>query len=99
MGRLGLALLLAPALRAADDRTCADDHENCEFWASQGECARNAAFMKEHCAKSCGTCATARCSDANTGCSQWAAQGECKKNPTFMRHSCKKSCGLCAAAA
>ena len=55
--------------------------------------------MKEHCAKSCGTCATARCSDANTGCSQWAAQGECKKNPTFMRHSCKKSCGLCAAAA
>ena len=81
------------------DASCVDEGEHCGDWASQGECARNAAFMKEHCAKSCGTCATARCSDANTGCSQWAAQGECKKNPTFMRHSCKKSCGLCAAAA
>ena len=58
MGRLGLALLLAPALRAADDRTCADDHENCEFWASQGECFDNPSYMRTHCALSCESCAS-----------------------------------------
>ena len=108
MGRLGLALLLAPALRAADDRTCADDHENCEFWASQGECFDNPSYMRTHCALSCESCApdgagagdapawTGGCFDRDALCGDWAAARECDVNPGWMLEHCAASCGACA---
>ena len=107
MGRLGLALLLAPALRAADDRTCADDHENCEFWASQGECFDNPSYMRTHCALSCESCApdgagagdapawTGGCFDRDALCGDWAAARECDVNPGWMLEHCAASCGAC----
>ncbi|KAH8074864.1 peroxidase [Aureococcus anophagefferens] len=103
MGRLGLALLLAPALRAADDRTCADDHENCEFWASQGECFDNPSYMRTHCALSCESCApdgagagdapawTGGCFDRDALCGDWAAARECDVNPGWMLENCAAS--------
>ena len=30
-----------------------DEHENCEMWASSGECENNPEYMMHHCARSC----------------------------------------------
>lgn len=30
-----------------------DQHENCNFWAQEGECEKNPGYMLENCAKSC----------------------------------------------
>merc|ERR1719356_1278416 len=38
---------------------CTDDNENCEYWASVGECEANPAYMLENCRKSCGVCSPA----------------------------------------
>eukprot|EP00966_Prymnesium_polylepis_P199204 4615599-Prymnesium_polylepis.1 len=35
---------------------CSDLEENCEYWASSGECSKNPAFMNEACKASCGAC-------------------------------------------
>lgn len=38
---------------------CTDAEANCAAWAEQGECTANAAYMREHCALSCGICVDA----------------------------------------
>eukprot|EP01026_Neomeris_dumetosa_P079404 TRINITY_DN86746_c0_g1_i4.p1 TRINITY_DN86746_c0_g1~~TRINITY_DN86746_c0_g1_i4.p1 ORF type:complete len:349 (-),score=30.08 TRINITY_DN86746_c0_g1_i4:213-1193(-) len=38
------------------DPRCRNDHDRCTFWASQGECDKNAQYMKTSCRKACGTC-------------------------------------------
>ncbi|CAB9519968.1 Prolyl 4-hydroxylase subunit alpha-1 [Seminavis robusta] len=35
---------------------CVDDHVDCEWWASEGECDDNANYMWQFCRKSCDTC-------------------------------------------
>lgn len=35
---------------------CRDDHPECEFWGSQGECANNPNYMLLNCKKTCDTC-------------------------------------------
>ena len=35
---------------------CADNNDNCSFWASQGECQSNPGFMHQNCPVSCDTC-------------------------------------------
>lgn len=32
---------------------CRDNHDECENWASTGECTSNSAFMQQECRKSC----------------------------------------------
>lgn len=38
------------------DPSCMDGHEQCEFWASVGECEKNPTYMLNHCVKSCAVC-------------------------------------------
>ncbi|XP_047106353.1 low choriolytic enzyme-like [Schistocerca piceifrons] len=40
----------------AADRACADEIEECERWAQQGECATSADYMAAFCPAACGTC-------------------------------------------
>lgn len=35
---------------------CEDNHENCGFWSSQGECESNSVYMLQQCPLSCGMC-------------------------------------------
>ncbi len=35
---------------------CTDFHDNCYFWASIGECDRNAGWMHAYCRLACGIC-------------------------------------------
>ena len=53
----GLANLFGTA-----NHTCADEDESCAQWARDGECRKNAAFMTQQCAASCGTCGEAAAS-------------------------------------
>ena len=53
----GLANLFGTA-----NHTCADEDESCAQWARDGECGKNAAFMTQQCAASCGTCGEAAAS-------------------------------------
>ena len=41
---------------AADGMVCADLDANCGAWAAAGECAKNAAFMREKCLRACRWC-------------------------------------------
>ncbi|XP_021361876.1 uncharacterized protein LOC110455816 [Mizuhopecten yessoensis] len=70
---------------------CYDNNENCEYWASTGECNSNPAYMHSTCQYSCGTC----CSDSNDQCGYWASTGECYINPDYMDINCAMSCGYC----
>lgn len=36
--------------------TCEDTHEDCGFFAEEGECDNNQEWMVKHCPKSCGVC-------------------------------------------
>ena len=38
------------------EKPCVDDHEECEFWAKEGECEKNPNYMLTSCAKSCSVC-------------------------------------------
>ena len=38
------------------DMICADDHENCQQWASTGECEKNPNYMGKNCRRSCNAC-------------------------------------------
>jgi prolyl 4-hydroxylase len=40
-----------------EDTFCEDIEDQCEFWASTGECDANPDYMHIECAKACGTCA------------------------------------------
>jgi hypothetical protein len=44
------------SLVAAAATKCSDNNDNCNFWASQGECQSNPGFMHANCPVSCGTC-------------------------------------------
>jgi len=35
---------------------CEDSHKHCSYWASQGECSKNGAWMLVNCKKSCNQC-------------------------------------------
>merc|ERR1712117_145012 len=37
---------------------CTDDNQDCEYWASLGECESNPSYMLETCRKSCGVCSS-----------------------------------------
>ena len=38
------------------NNACEDQHENCKFWADQGECAANPPYMHIYCKRSCELC-------------------------------------------
>ena len=61
-----VAPIVVPGV-AVDDPTCVDDDENCEAWASIGECAKNPGAMHVNCKKSCSTCKTPATTPAATG--------------------------------
>lgn len=42
------------------DTNCLNDHENCDFWASKGECVNNPNYMLKGCRKACNSCAGGR---------------------------------------
>ena len=46
---------LRPFLRKCEDML----PDKCASWAKAGECARNAEYMREQCAKACGVCSRA----------------------------------------
>ncbi|XP_066276698.1 astacin-like isoform X1 [Branchiostoma lanceolatum] len=80
---------------------CADEHENCAYWAGIGECVTTPIYMNTKCRLSCGVCqadpAYATCNDTDVNCAYWAGEGECT-NPQyqeFMSDSCPWSCGVC----
>ena len=82
----------------SETQDCEDGHENCHFWASQGECDKNPLYMKNHCQFSCGLCEDdneIECEDFNENCEHWAAMGECSSNQVYMRNHCPSSCGIC----
>ena len=56
-GELRGYVLCRDAGSAADSPgSCADLHETCPKWASQGACFANQGYMHAHCARSCGLC-------------------------------------------
>lgn len=43
-------------LHGSDDVTCADQDDRCGFWAINGQCKTNPAYMLANCQKSCQLC-------------------------------------------
>jgi hypothetical protein len=41
---------------SSEETDCADTNQLCAFWASMGECTKNAAYMTTNCEKSCSAC-------------------------------------------
>ena len=89
MGRW-LAVFLVARIHGESEQTCRDEHDQCTFWASQGECSANPQYMRVHCGLSCESCTvdvgdapkwTGGCFDRDTMCGDWASQGECESNP------------------
>ena len=37
---------------------CTNDHEDCDYWASSGECDNNPGYMEVSCKKACNICST-----------------------------------------
>ena len=68
--------------------TVADNHENCQYWAEEGECDKNPTYMLENCKESCRKVSTV----SDERCQLWAEGGDCDKNPTYMLENCKESC-------
>ena len=53
------ATIAAAAAAVGDDEpsaSCRDDHEQCHFWATSGECDDNPNYMLTFCKKSCRVC-------------------------------------------
>ena len=63
----------------------------CSVWAEAGECANNADYMHQYCARSCHLKSGKRASEPEQ-CVGWAIQGECARNPKYMMSSCPSSC-------
>lgn len=49
---------------ASEERECNDTNENCNVWASSGECEVNPGYMHVHCPVSCDTCRSVSIFDA-----------------------------------
>ncbi|VDM95248.1 unnamed protein product [Thelazia callipaeda] len=98
-----LAPIAAPTTRAPTisvQTNCFNEHECCQVWAQQGECNRNANYMREWCKVSCRIClpsfnGTEECSNHHQNCDLWARTNECTKNPRWMSENCRRSCGRC----
>ena len=85
--------------------TCIDKGEHCVYWAENGECQKNQAYMNDNCAASCYLCGSVKptpspttrpapsCQDNNQYCSSWASSGYCTSNAAYMSTNCCKSCG------
>lgn len=91
-----------PTVTHADSPDCRDTSENCAAWAEHGECAKNSAYMRGACPKSCSACAgpveegpETSCKDLNDACATWARAGECESNPGYMIVECAHSCRTC----
>ena len=48
----------ADCVNAVNERF-ADGKDKCEYWSTMGECEKNAAYMAQSCARSCGICKVA----------------------------------------
>merc|ERR550537_1701257 len=55
---------------------CQDEHTNCPFWATHGECSNSPTYMHAYCKKSCGLLCKNICEDEHTTCPFWATQGD-----------------------
>uniref|UniRef100_A0A0B6ZGJ8 Metalloendopeptidase n=1 Tax=Arion vulgaris TaxID=1028688 RepID=A0A0B6ZGJ8_9EUPU len=87
-----------------NDDNCINNYDSwsCYIWANQGECERNPHYMKQECAKACGTCGSdvlsqGECKDvyAKSKCEMWKERGDCTTNQRWMQLSCKATCNLC----
>ena len=74
---------------------CVDNDDNCQLWATKGECEANPGFMKASCSASCYACQSASCRDADPSCEAWAFAGECEANEHYMLPNCAFSCRTC----
>ncbi|XP_056004354.1 zinc metalloproteinase nas-38-like [Ostrea edulis] len=83
-----------------------DKDWSCNVWAKQGECQRNARYMKPNCARACGICGDALGADKVIGdqcvnafpddkCKGWKELGDCVSNQLWMNQNCKRTCGVC----
>eukprot|EP00966_Prymnesium_polylepis_P248751 5751390-Prymnesium_polylepis.1 len=68
-----------------------DKHDSCVSWAEAGECAANARYMQENCAKACSEAVPPSAGEPEQ-CAGWASQGECTRNPKYMMYTCPQSC-------
>ena len=88
---------LTSAQECAANGEC-DTHERCSAWKEEGECLRNAEYMKEFCPASCinvERSTNGECKDLHPRCSLWADLGECDDNAAEMNKFCTKACGVC----
>lgn len=94
---LSLLSRLASAQECAANGQC-DTHERCSAWKEEGECLRNAEYMKEFCPASCmdvERSTNGECKDLHPRCSLWADLGECEDNAAEMNKFCTKACQVC----
>ena len=76
-----------------DTSGCKNTHENCEYWASRGECAINPDAMLINCCKACSEIDPVdTCVNNNANCESWASIGECTRNPDYMLVQCCDAC-------
>jgi hypothetical protein len=90
---------------------CSDRSRTCIFWAQNGECSKNEAYMTTSCKLACQLCsgtltpaplpppppkASGGCKNHNEYCEYWAQTGECAKNPDYMQINCPLSCNWCS---
>jgi len=67
----------------AEGSGCSNKHENCDFWASEGECGSNPGYMHNHCPLSCGTCSEGNGNSSEPDLSK--ALGEKTRLQSLMR--------------
>ncbi len=73
----------------------ADEEDDCDARAVNGECVTNMEWMLLNCQQTC-CCDTRDTINAlgnDTECDIWASAGECSNNPAWMGINCEKSCG------
>lgn len=78
------------------DSRCINYDNNCESYASSGQCKSNADWMYRYCPKACKMCGhDAVCQDvrSSSDCAGWASS--CHSHPDFMHSYCSKTCGCC----